>query len=125
MSKMCPLRTGCGDRVAGEPLAFGLEADFSDCFYDNVNPQLGSWFGVDLKRSAKEWVDLGLERRPVSSDESHSFYVPEDHVQLHPVFEGLCTGWSWALFLANGAVAFPVIGRIEKPLSEIRDRLPP
>ena len=60
--------------------------------------------------------ESSLERRPVFSDESQSFYVPEDHVQLHPVFEGLCTGWSWALFLANGAVAFPVSGELRNPL---------
>ena len=34
-------------------------------------------------------------------------------------------GWSWALFLANEAVAYAVAGRIERPLGEVRDRLPP
>eukprot|EP00435_Cladocopium_sp_Y103_P015295 s2932_g3.t1 len=33
-------------------------------------------------------------------------------------------GWSWALFLANEAVAFITAGRVERPLSEVRDRLP-
>ena len=33
-------------------------------------------------------------------------------------------GWSWALWLANEAVCFAVAGRIERPLGEIRDRLP-
>ena len=69
--------------------------------------------------------ESSLERRPVFSDESQSFYVPEDHVQLHPVFEGLCTGWSWALFLANGAVAFPVSGELRNPLVRFGIGCPP
>ena len=107
------------------PIAYGLEADVADCFYNYINPRLASWFGVDLPLKTSEWEELGWKRSSIFSDETQSFFVPEDNTVLYPVFQGLCMGWSWALFLANEAVAFAVAGRVERPLAEVRDRLPP
>lgn len=109
----------------GGPLAYGLEADVSDCFYNYVNPQFGSWFGINVKLTARDWIKLGWERRPIFSDEQQCYFTPSDDITLYPVFEGLCMGWSWALFLANEAVAHAVAGRVERPLAEVRDRFPP
>ena len=72
-----------------------------------------------------KWKKLGWGGGPIFSDESQSFFTPADDQILYPVFRGLCMGWAWALFLANEAVAFIVSGRIERPLHEVRDRLPP
>lgn len=107
------------------PLAYGLEADVADCFYNYVNPKLASWFGVDTPLRCSQWVKLGWTRAPIFSDATQSYFLPNDDTVLYPVFQGLCMGWAWALFFANEAVAFAVAGRIERPLSEVRDRLPP
>ncbi len=107
------------------PLAFGMEADVSDCFYNFINEKTASWFGVDLPMTCGHWKKLGWGGGPVFSDETQSFFTPADDQTLFPVFRGLCMGWAWALFLANEAVAFIVSGRIERPLQEVRDRLPP
>ena len=108
----------------GGPLAYGLEADVADGFYNYLNPKLASWFGLDCPLTAKEWKDLGWRGGKIFSDEPQCYFTPDDLQILHPVFEGVCMGWSWALFLANEAVAFAVAGREDKPLHEIRDRLP-
>ncbi len=107
------------------PLAFGLEADVSDCFYNYVCEETASWFGIPLRLTAGEWRELGWPGGPIYDDEMKGFFVPEENQPLYPVFRGLCMGWAWALFFANEAVAFAVADRIERPLMEVRDRLPP
>ena len=109
----------------GEACAFGLEADVSDCFYNYIHEPTASWFGVDLPLTCREWKSLGWAGGAIFSDETQNFFVPADDQILYPVFRGLCMGWSWALFLANEAVAYAVAGRVERPLGEVRDRLPP
>lgn len=114
----------CSSRDPGGPCAFGLEADVSDCFYNYTNECLASWFGINLPLTCSQWKLLGWDGGSIYYDQSKSFEVPKDDTILYPVFRGLCMGWSWALWLANEAVCFAVAGRIERPLGEIRDRLP-
>ena len=111
-------------RTDGGPCAYGMEADVADCFYNFVCESTASWFGVDLPLPCEEWQRLGWGGGPIYSDASKSFFTPDKHEILFPVFRGLCMGWSWALFFANEAVAFITSGRLERPLSEVRDRLP-
>lgn len=98
------------------PLAFGVEADVTDCFYNFMNEKTASWFGVDLPITCGRWKQLGGGGGPIFSDETQSFFMPSDEQTLFPLFRGLCMGWAWALFLANEAVAFIVSGRIERSL---------
>lgn len=109
----------------GEACAVGLEADVSDCFYNYIHEPTASWFGVDLPLTCGEWKRLGWAGGSIYSDETQSFFTPSESQLLYPVFRGLCMGWSWALFLANEAVAYAVAGRVERPLGEVRDKLPP
>ena len=111
-------------RGEGQPLGYGLEADVSDCFYNYLCDETASWFGIPCPLTCRQWKALGWPGGKIYSDETKLFYEPDDDKILFPVFRGLCMGWAWALFLANEAVAFAVCDRIEKPLSEVRDRLP-
>ena len=68
---------------------------------------------------------VGMGRWSYILRSKQNFWSPEWwYSSLYPVFRGLCMGWSWALWLANEAVCFAVAGRVERPLGEIRDRLP-
>ena len=108
----------------GQPCAFGLEADVCDCFYNFVNESTASWFGIDLPMSRDEWIRQGWQGGTIYDDASGGFFEPHGDQMLYPVFRGLCMGWSWALFLANEAVAHITAGQLERPLTEVRDRLP-
>ena len=45
----------------GEPLAYGIEADVNDCFYNFFTEELASWFGIRCPMSGepvgRSWVD--------------------------------------------------------------------
>ena len=96
----------------------------ADCFYNFLCESTASWFGVDMPLTCREWRRQGWKGGAIYSDDARAFYVPDDNEVLFPVFRGLCMGWSWALFLANEAVAFITAGRVERPLGEVRDRFP-
>ena len=77
------------------PLAFGMEDDVSDCFYNFMNEKTASWFGVDLPITCERWKQLGWGGGPIFSDETQSFFTPsDDHEILLPVFRELCMGWA-------------------------------
>ena len=42
------------------PLAFGMEADVSDCFYNFMNEKTASWFGVDVPMTCGEMEKVRL-----------------------------------------------------------------
>lgn len=108
----------------GMHCAYGLEADVCDCFYNFVNESTASWFGIDMPLTYDEWIGLGWPGGSIYDDGTGDFFQPRGDQLLFPVFRGLCMGWSWALFLANEAVAHITSGRIERPIAEVRDRLP-
>ena len=108
----------------GEPLAFGVEADVNDCFYNYFTESLASWFGIDRKGSIAFWKQAGWGATPLFDDDTGQFHELADDVEVYPVFRGLCMGWSWSLFFANESVNFIAHGMIERPLQQIRDKAP-
>ena len=107
-----------------KPCAFGIEADVADCFYNFFHEPFASWFGVDCPMTRVQWEDAGWKNTRIFSDETQTFFWPSPDEVLFPVFRGLAMGWSWALFLANEAVAHIVCGKVPAPMTEVRDRLP-
>lgn len=108
----------------GEPLAFGMEADVNDCFYNFVSEELASWFGIDLPLRVGDWVSAGWKIADIFDDATGCYYRPGLDEVVYPVFRGLCMGWSWSLFFANEAVAHIVRGMNPSPVHEIRDKTP-
>ena len=108
----------------GEPLAFGMEADVNDCFYNFVTEELASWFGIDFPLRVGDWVSAGWNLSKIFDDATGRFYTPDLDLVVYPVFRGLCMGWSWSLFFANEAVAHIVRGMQPSPMHEIRDKTP-
>ena len=104
--------------------AYGMEADVADCFYNFVCESTESWFGIGHPLTCKQWQEPGWNATSIYSDKSGGFFHPSSDDQLYPVFRGLCMGCAWALFLANEAVAFIVSGYVERPIQEVRDRMP-
>lgn len=107
-----------------ETCGYGIEADVNDCFYNFTIEPCASFFGVDLPMQVQEWQALGWKLQPIFSDETSSFFVPSQDLIVYPVFRGLCMGWSWALFFAQQAVAHIACGQVQRPLREVRDKLP-
>ena len=105
-------------------LGWGIEADVCDCFYNFVNPRTASMFGIDHPMSVAQWVQSGWRKIPIFDDDGGCNFTPSDETLVYPVFQGLCMGWSWALFFAQQAVSFIAAGRIERPINEVRDRMP-
>ena len=108
----------------GEPLAFGMEADVNDCFYNFVTEELASWFGIDLPLRVGDWVSAGWKISDIFDDATGRYYRPGLDEVVYPVFRSLCMGWSWSLFFANEAVAHIVRGMNPSPVHEIRDKTP-
>lgn len=81
-------------------------------------------FGIDAPMLAREWRQCGWTGSQIYDDSSAAFFEPPDHMLLYPVFRGLCMGWSWALYFAQEAVCHIASGSVERPLREVRDRLP-
>lgn len=79
-------------RADGEPMAFGVEADVNDCFYNYFIETLASWFGIDRKGSVAFWKQAGWGATPLFDDDTGQFHVLADDVEVYPV--GLCMGWS-------------------------------
>ena len=71
-----------------------------------------------------QWEELGWKKQLIYSDETSTHFAPSSDLVVYPVFRGLCMGWSWALFFAQQAVTFIASGQIQRPLREIRDKLP-
>lgn len=107
-----------------ETAGYGIEADVNDCFYNFTIEPCASFFGIDMPLSVSQWEKLGWVRQPIYSDETGSFFMPRSEQIVFPVFRGLCMGWSWALFFAQQAVSFIASGQVQRPLREIRDKLP-
>ena len=105
-------------------LGWGIEADVCDCFYNFVNPRTASMFGIDHPMSVAQWVQSGWRKIPIFDDDTGCNFTPSDETLVYPVFQGLCMGWSWALLFAQQAVSFIAAGRIERPINEVRDRMP-
>ena len=105
-------------------MAYGIEADVNDCFYNYFTETLASWFGIDRKGTMAFWKQAGWSAQPIFDDEMGGFLEPADDVEVYPVFRGLCMGWSWSLFFANESVNFIAHGMIERPLQQIRDKSP-
>eukprot|EP00435_Cladocopium_sp_Y103_P021256 s872_g5.t1 len=106
------------------PQGYGIEADVNDCFYNFINEPTASMFGIDYPMTVKQWVDAGWQRSDLYSDSLQRFYTPGDDLVVYPVFRGLCMGWAWALYFAQQAVSHIACGRVERPLSEVRDKTP-
>ena len=107
-----------------EPLAFGLEADVNDCFYNYFTETLASWFGIDRRGSIGFWKQAGWKPTALFDEDTGGFSELTDEVEVYPVFRGLCMGWSWSLYFANESVNFLSHGMIERPLQQIRDKMP-
>ena len=106
------------------PLAYGIEADVNDCFYNYFTEHLASWFGIDRPNTLAFWKQRGWKPSKLF-DESQGRYVEfSDETVMYPVFRGLCMGWSWSLYFANERVAHIVSGQVPRPLQEIRDKQP-
>lgn len=75
------------------PLAYGIEADVNDCFYNYFTEHLASWFGIDRPNTLAFWKRLGWKSSKLF-DESQGCYAdfPDDTV-MYPVFDqGLVHG---------------------------------
>lgn len=106
------------------PLAYGIEADVNDCFYNYFTEHLASWFGIDRPNTLAFWKRLGWKSSKLF-DESQGCYADfSDDTVMYPVFRGLCMGWSWSLYFANESVAHIVSGQVPRPLQETRDKQP-
>ena len=108
----------------GSPLAFGIEADVNDCFYNYFTEALASWFGIDRPGTLGFWRQQGWMPTQLFDDDLGGFHALSDDTTVYPVFRGLCMGWSWSLFFANESVNFIASGRIERPIQQIRDKAP-
>ena len=108
----------------GSPLAFGIEADVNDCFYNYFTETLASWFGIDRRGSIGFWKSMGWESSPLFDDDLQGFSTFDDTTEVYPVFKGLCMGWSWSLFFANESVNFIAGGWVDRPLQQVRDKSP-
>ena len=106
------------------PMAYGIEADVCDCFYNYYCEALASWFGIDMLDSIDNWVSAGWKPTDLFDDHSQSYSRYSGSTTVYPVFRGLCMGWSWSLYFANESVAFITGGSIPRPLCEIRDKTP-
>eukprot|EP00438_Fugacium_kawagutii_P022823 Skav218923 [mRNA] locus=scaffold2031:18320:23007:+ [translate_table: standard] len=116
------IQFGCdGDK----PLAYGIEADVADCFYNYYSEELASWFGLDRPGTIGFWKSSGWNGSPLYDDSTGTFYEPLDSDVVFPVFRGLSMGWAWSLYFANESVNYITAGMVERPLHEIRDKAPP
>jgi hypothetical protein len=106
------------------PLAYGIEADVNDCFYNYFSEELASWFGIDRPGTVAFWREQGWDKTQIFDDETSSMVHVSDDEVIYPVFRGLCMGWGWSLYFANESVNHIVSGFIERPLQEIRDKAP-
>lgn len=112
-----------GASMAGD-IGYGCEMDVSDCFYQFTLDALASWFGINMGRPCSYWRKLGIDLQSVFDDDLGYNTSVTDDTLLFPVIQAVPMGWSWALFLANEAVAW--ISRMtqpEKPL-EFREKTP-
>ena len=106
------------------PMAYGIEADVCDCFYNYYCEALASWFGIDMLDSIDNWTNAGWTPTDLFDDHSQCYTRYSGSTNVYPVFRGLCMGWSWSLYLANESVAFITGGSVPRPLREIRDKTP-
>ena len=83
------------------PLAFGVEADVTDCFYNFMNEKTASWFGVDLPMTCGRWKQLGGGGGPDFFGWNPVAFYAIWRADTLPSFRGLCMGWAWALFLGK------------------------
>ena len=113
-----------GAPVDGSSLAYGIEADVNDCFYNYYTEELASWFGIDRPGTVGFWEAHGWNKTNLFSDESQTFFTPASTLRVFPVFRGLCMGWAWSLYFANESVNYIANGMIERPLRELRDKAP-
>ena len=49
----------------GSPLAFGIEADVNDCFYNYFTEALASWFGIDRPGTLRVLETTGLDANSI------------------------------------------------------------
>lgn len=103
----------------GSPLAFGIEADVNDCFYNYFTETLASWFGIERRGSIGFWKSEGWISTPLFDDDLQGFTTLDDNAEVFPVFRGLCMGWSWSLFFANESVNFIAGGWVDRPIQQV------
>ena len=106
------------------PLAFGIEADVNDCFYNYYSEELASWFGIDRPDTVAFWRGSGVSLDSIFDDDAQCFRSVHSDEVVYPVFRGLCMGWAWSLYFANESVNFIVNGLQSSPSREIRDKTP-
>ena len=105
-------------------IGYGCEMDVSDCFYQFTLDALASWFGINMGRPVSYWKKCGIDVGLVYDDLTGLRGAVDDNTILFPVIQAVPMGWSWALYLANEAVAY--IARMtqpERPL-EFREKSP-
>ena len=107
-----------------EGLAYGIEADVNDCFYNFYVEELASFFSIDFPMSVGDWVAAGWKQSSVFDEGSSQYVQRTTDTVVYPVFRGLCMGWAWSLYLANEAVCHIAGGYIPRPLNELRDKTP-
>ena len=105
-------------------VGFGTEMDVSDCFYQFTLEALGSWFGINMKRSVKFWKQRGVDIHSVYDDDLSGHLKVSEDTEVYPVIGAVPMGWSWALYLANEAIAYLArMTQPEHPL-EFREKSP-
>ena len=104
----------CGGALPSDLSPCGASIDLWNGFYQFRNRALGSWFGLDVPRSAAYWGATCIYNEATRCEEPVG---PEDVVV--PCFEGMAMGWSWALWMCNSVLSHA--GRIPGSLT-LRDR---
>ena len=93
------------------PLAYGIEADGNECFYNYFSEKLASWFGIDKPGTIAFWREQAWDKTQIFDDEISSMVDVSDDEMVYLVFRGLCMGWGWSL--ANESINQIVSGFIE------------
>ena len=101
------------------------EADVADAFYQFKLPSVASWFGLDMPRPREFWQTLGVAGMETMFDDAAGCELPTEPGEIcYPVINAVPMGWSWALYLANEAIAYQVSLCGGTPGSEMKEKLP-
>ena len=116
---------GLGPRVEipASSLPSMAAGDVGDCFYNFSVEALASWFCAEDHDTVTNLRLAGFRIQNVFDDELGGFDAVKDSERLFFAFRGMSMGWSWALWLANEAVAHQcAVGGSLGPERFIRDK---
>eukprot|EP00959_Pyramimonas_sp_CCMP1952_P154978 3242400-Pyramimonas_sp.AAC.1 len=73
--------------------------DVKDAFFQYFADEVASWFGLGHEVAAKDWRVTW-----VWGDDLRRFDAVGLAEELEVVFEAMCIGWTWALYLCSGGI---------------------